>query len=59
MIGVVVGISNLSCGLCVGVLGSCTVLVHAQTPQAFVSMLVVMIFGSALGLYGIIIGIIF
>ena len=32
VIGIVVGISNLSCGLCVGVLGSSTVLVHAQTP---------------------------
>ena len=59
MIGLVVGVSNLVCGLCVGVLGSCTVLLHAQTPTGFVSMLVVMIFGSVFGLFGIIIGIIF
>ena len=28
-IGLVVGVSNLACGLCVGVLGSSTVLLHA------------------------------
>ena len=59
IIGLVVGVSNLACGLCVGVLGSSTVLLHAQTPTGFVSMLVVMIFGSVFGLFGLIIGIIF
>ena len=29
IIGLVVGVSNLACGLCVGVLGSSTVLLHA------------------------------
>ena len=59
IIGLVVGVSNLVCGICVGVLGSCTVLLHAQTPSGFASMLVVMVFGSMFGLMGIIIGIIF
>ena len=56
--GLVVGVSNLSCGMSVGVIGSGTVNTHAQKPETFVSMLIIEIFASALGLYGIIIGII-
>jgi len=56
--GVVVGLSNMSCGMSVGVIGSSTVNTHAQKPETFVSMLIIEIFASALGLYGLIIGII-
>ena len=42
----------------VGVIGSGTANTHAQKPETFVSMLIIEIFASALGLYGIIIGII-
>ena len=56
--GLVVGVSNMSCGLSVGVVGSVTACTHAQAPTTFVSMLIIEIFASALGLYGIIVGII-
>jgi len=56
--GCVVGVSNMACGLSVGVVGSVTACTHAQAPTTFVSMLIIEIFASALGLYGIIIGII-
>ena len=46
VIGLVVGLSNLVCGICVGVLGSSTLLLHAQTPAGFVSLLVVHTLGS-------------
>ena len=56
--GLIVGVSNMACGLSVGVVGSVTACTHAQAPSTFVSMLIIEIFASALGLYGIIIGII-
>ena len=56
--GMCTGMSALASGLAIGVAGEAGVKAFAQTEDIFVGMVLVLIFGEAIGLYGFIVAII-
>lgn len=56
--GLTVGLSNLASGLAIGMCGLCGVQDSARQPKLYIGMVLIWSFGSALGLYGLIVALI-
>eukprot|EP01056_Protomagalhaensia_sp_Gyna25_P003419 Protomagalhaensia_sp_Gyna_25__3418@NODE_3087_length_739_cov_1291_520000_g2581_i0_p1_GENE_NODE_3087_length_739_cov_1291_520000_g2581_i0NODE_3087_length_739_cov_1291_520000_g2581_i0_p1_ORF_typecomplete_len175_score27_97ATPsynt_C/PF00137_21/4_2e17ATPsynt_C/PF00137_21/3e20Wzy_C_2/PF11846_8/0_17DUF373/PF04123_13/0_19MtrG/PF04210_13/1_9e02MtrG/PF04210_13/5_7_NODE_3087_length_739_cov_1291_520000_g2581_i0149673 len=56
--GITVGLSALSAGLAIGIVGDAGVRAVAQQPRLYVGMILILIFAEALALYGLIIGLV-
>merc|ERR1712154_37335 len=56
--GLTVGMSSLAAGLAIGIVGDAGVRANAQQPRLFVGMILILIFVEALGLYGLIVGLV-
>ncbi|MES1909945.1 MAG: hypothetical protein MHM6MM_002623 [Cercozoa sp. M6MM] len=56
--GLMTGLSCLAAGLSIGIVGDAGVRAVGQQPSLMVSMIIVLVFGEALALYGLIVGIV-
>merc|ERR1719386_559840 len=52
------GYAHLGAGLAIGIVGDAGVRANAQQPRLFVGMILILIFAEALGLYGLIVGLV-
>jgi len=53
-----IGMSSLAAGMAIGIVGDAGVRANAQQPKLFVGMILILIFAEALGLYGLIVGLV-
>jgi V-type H+-transporting ATPase proteolipid subunit len=56
--GLSVGLAGLSAGYAIGIVGDMGVRSYMQQSRVFVGMVLILIFGEVLGLYGLIVGLI-
>ncbi|CAK7566847.1 MAG: v-type proton ATPase 16 kDa proteolipid subunit 2 [Sporothrix epigloea] len=56
--GISVGATGLAAGYCIGVVGDKGVRAYLEQSRIFVGMVLILIFGEVLGLYGLIVGLI-
>ena len=56
--GMCCGLSGMSAGIAIGIVGDAGVRAVAMQPKMYVGMVLILIFAEALGLYGLIVGLI-
>ena len=56
--GLACGLSGLAAGMAIGIVGDVLTRASAEQPKLFVGMVLILIFAEALGLYGLIVGLI-
>jgi V-type H+-transporting ATPase proteolipid subunit len=50
--GIAVGMTGLAAGYCIGIVGDTGVRAYMEQSRIFVGMVLILIFGEVLGLYG-------
>ena len=56
--GMACGLSGLAAGMAIGIVGDSMTRASAEQPKLFVGMVLILIFAEALGLYGLIVGLV-